>query len=1599
MKLIFTKLVLFLCCELVASQPNEGKVSFGQQSTLGFEKNLGQVQGEDKELVQYFYTSGNLTMFLTKKGLTYQFDQWEPISQTTDKKTNSKHESYRMDMELINANPNAEIIEEDKLSSFTNYYNYNILNVGSYRKITYKNIYANIDWVIYLTPALSKGEGVLKYDFIVHPGGNPDLIKLKVKWAEQLNIDEQGNLQLVNSLGKITEAKPISFQDQTIPIVSSFELNQDILSFRLGSFDTSKTLTIDPLLQWATYYGGGALERGGFTTIDGSGFVYLCGHTASTTAIASGGHQTSYGGGLNDAFLVKFNSSGVRQWATYYGGTDDDRGTFCHVDKNNNVYLCGTTLSTASMASGGHQNTHGGDRDGFLVKFNAAGTRQWATYYGGSNHEDHTTCATDTGLNVYMAGTTESNNNIFATGGFQNTFGNLTDAYLVKFNASGTRQWGTYYGGTNFDEGAQCAIDKQGSVFLCGTTQSTTNISGSGFQNTKNSGRDGFLAKFNPNGTRQWGTYYGGSSADFGNSVCVDTLLNVYLSGFTYSTSSIASGGFQNSFGGVNDAYLVKFNTSGSRLWSTYYGGTNGDYGPHCITDKFNNVYLTGYTLSNNAIAFAGIKNVFGGNIEGFIAKFNPSGSRFWGTYYGGTNDDYLFSSVPDGFGNIYYSGVTLSSALISSGGHQNTYGGAEDVYLVKMSEDPIPYVEIFSNKGDTICQGDSIIFTRTDVNGGANPKYRWFRNNILVDTTISYKGGGFSTGDSIKCLMISNAVGLLYDSAWSLAIRFFVHPKKFTTLNIQLCRPQTYFFKSQARSTTGTIIDTLLSSKGCDSIITLNLNMKDTSSFNQYDTICSNQSLFFNGLPRSTAGIYKDTLLASNNCDSFAYLHLSIKPTTSKTIDSSICPKNPYFFNGFWRTTSGTYLDTLVNARGCDSFITLNLTVKANSTKTIDTAICSGLSYWFKGQNRTTTGTYRDTLVNSVGCDSFIILNLTIKALSFTNLPVTLCDNQSYVFKGIPRTTAGIYRDTLVNSLGCDSIVTLNLTVNSRTYRSISDTICSNQVYSFDGKNLNVSGIYYDTLLNSKNCDSIITLNLVVKAISTFSFNQSICSNSSYFFNGLNCTTAGTYLDTLVNSRGCDSFLTLNLTVNTTSSYSYNQEICLGDSILFNGFFRKLSGTFLDTLINSQGCDSFITLNLVVRNPSFYSFSLSQCKNNPYFFNGSFRNISGIYRDTLTNQYGCDSFITLNYTSRDTSSFSFSASICQGGAYLFGSILRTVSGIYKFTTLNTNGCDSVVTLNLTVYPTYFRTIDTSVCIGNSVYFKGGFISLPGTYTDSLKSINNCDSLIILKLRYSPPSSATLYKKFCHNSGVWFNGIFQTQSGTYNDTLVNTKGCDSFLTMVLFRDTVYVKNISDSICAYDSFNFNGKFLKVAGVYTNTLKNAGGCDSIITLNLVKFSPSTITLSKYIANVLTTQTGFLSYQWYWNNALLPNEKRYYAEVNKTGNYKVIALDSNKCFASSHEYNFVTSRISNFHNEHLVLFPIPVKDKLNIKFINRSKPISGRIVIYNLEGRAILEKIFIQSTNPVEIMIEELPNGNYILECGIDAETIYEKISIER
>ena len=495
---------------------------------------------------------------------------------------------------------------------------------------------------------------------------------------------------------------------------------------------------------WATYYGGAGDDIGNSVVTDAAGNVYMAGFTDNNSNIASGGFQNTFGGG-HDAFLVKFDASGNRLWATYYGGVGNEYGLNIATDIVGNVYLSGFTDSTSGIASGGYQNTYGGGGDAFLVKFNAAGSRLWATYYGGSGEDWGCGVATDAFGNVFLSGFTSSISGISFAAFFQAAYGGgAYDAFLVKFDATtGNRIWATYDGGPGDDCGFSVVTDAAGNVYMAGQTSSSSGIALGGFQNSYSGGinsGDAFLVKFSPNGSYIWGTYYGGTDDEIGYGVAVDPSGNIYMAGFTSSISGIASGGFQDTYGGgTYDGFLVKFNSAGNRLWATYYGGLLTDEVQGVVTDALGNVYLGGDTYSTSGIASGGFQNSLTGSgavVENqFVAKLDANGNRLCATYYGQAHDEQGHISA-DGFGNVYMVGWTTGTSGIASGGFQNIYGGGKDAYLVKFTScfNPLT-VNVVS--ADINCNGQCNAIATANPFGGTSP-YTYFWSNFQTTQTVT---------------------------------------------------------------------------------------------------------------------------------------------------------------------------------------------------------------------------------------------------------------------------------------------------------------------------------------------------------------------------------------------------------------------------------------------------------------------------------------------------------------------------------------------------------------------------------------------------------------------------------------------------------------------------------------------------------------------------------------------------------------------------------------------------------------------------------------------------------------------------------------------
>jgi hypothetical protein len=326
--------------------------------------------------------------------------------------------------------------------------------------------------------------------------------------------------------------------------------------------------------------------------------------------------------------------------------------------------------------------------------------------------------------------------------------------------------------------------------------------------------------------------------------------------------------------------------------------------------------------------------------------------------------------------------------------------------------------------------------------------------------------------------------------------------------------------------------------------------------------------------------------------------------------------------------------------------------------------------------------------------------------------------------------------------------------------------------------------------------------------------YNKGICPNQSYYFNGNNLSSAGTYYDTLQNYLGCDSFITLNLKVNQPSSKMLTQNICTGQAYNLNGTIINQNGTYYDTIQNHFGCDSFITLHLIVNPISNYSFAKTICYNDIYYFNNHLLFSSGTYYDTLINHNTCDSFITLHLTVLPTSTITnIYKTICGNNPVLFNGKLLSTTGKYYDTLQNYLGCDSVIMLRLTVKPAYqYNSTTLTICEG-SIYFYNGQIYTTNTQLyDTFQTQLGCDSIIGIQIIAIPAPDTTviqsgnkLIAQAQHSSYFWYD-CTQHQ-------LIQNANDDTF---VVNHSGTYAVFIQDSI-TFCSDTSNCRMVVVSGI--------------------------------------------------------------------------------------------------------------------------------------------------------------------------------------
>jgi gliding motility-associated-like protein len=622
---------------------------------------------------------GNGALFLEKTSFTYNFynaDNYHfhnfKVSEPAEK---LKSHAFRIN--FLGANTNTSIASKN---TFPEYYNYFLgknpknwkSNVKAHQLVYYNNIYNNIDLTIY-----SLGNK-LKYDVIVNPGGKVKDVQFMYEGHDKLSIDEKGNLHISTSVNEITEQKPYAYQlidGNKIEIPCEFNLKGNTISFKiLKSYQKKYPLIIDPVLIFASY-SGSTSDNFGMTATYGYDGSLFAGGTAFNVGYPTtlGAFDTSFNGvpagGITDVVITRYDSTGTNLiYSTYIGGTQAETVHSIIANSNNELYIYGATSSSDFPITAGAYDQ---------------------TFNGGSF------------LNFPNNGT---------------TFNNGTDIYVAKINPTGTNLLGCTYIGGSANDGVnhtvnqtydtlmnnygdqyrgEIMLDNANNCYITSSTKSADFPAINGFDNTLNGHQDGVIFKFNPNLTSLfWSTYIGGSNADAGFSIKVDSSNFVYVCGGTNSIDFPTTiGSINTSYqGGKADGYIAKIDSNGSSILAATYMGTNSyDQCYFIDIDRFGTVYTIGQTEGAFPIINAPYSNPNSGQ---FIQRINNNLSTIdYSTLFGNGNINAEFSPsafLVDRCENVYVSGwggnilngTALTNMPTTANAPQPTSGDGFNFYL-----------------------------------------------------------------------------------------------------------------------------------------------------------------------------------------------------------------------------------------------------------------------------------------------------------------------------------------------------------------------------------------------------------------------------------------------------------------------------------------------------------------------------------------------------------------------------------------------------------------------------------------------------------------------------------------------------------------------------------------------------------------------------------------------------------------------------------------------------------------------------------------------------------------------------------------------------
>ncbi len=657
---------------------------------LRFEANAGQLDAS----VRYAARAEGVSLFLTDEGATLA------VSPRAGDAGHEARAGAAVTMRVVGRTRTQAPVPSERMPTRSSYFVGSDpagwrTDVPSYRRVAYDDVLPGVRQLFH-------GEaGALEYDFVLAPGARPESIEVAFDGADSVTLDARGDLAVHTPAGDLRQPRPRVYQREAgedLAVAAGYRVTGRVtVAFDIGPYDTSRALVIDPVLAYSTFLGGSGSDFGYGIAVDGEGAMYVTGFTSSPDFPTTHPHQATLRG-PDDVFVAKLSPDGTELvYSTTIGGTDGAYGYGIAVDAAGAAYVVGSTVSADyPTTAGAFQTAFGGISDAVVTKLSPSGSSLvYSTYLGGVDRDygygiavDGTGAAFVVGKTIGLEDRFGNSSDDFPTvaGGAQTTFGGGTDAFVAKVSPSGSSLvYSTYVGGSADDEGAGIALDRAGAAYVTGFTSSLDfpTAPATPYQALNNGTDNAFVTKLSPTGSAfVYSTYLGGAQVDEAAAIAVDGVGAAYVTGTTSSpdfpTLDAYQAGLASLTGGTT-GFVTKLAPSGTSLsYSTFLGGSGGDYGTGIAVDASGDAFVTGTTSSVDfptASAFQPLNEAaHTQETNAFVTELAPTGSTLvYSTYLGGSVGDAaqgiaLGTAAP---ADVYVVGFTVSPDFPTEGALQ----------------------------------------------------------------------------------------------------------------------------------------------------------------------------------------------------------------------------------------------------------------------------------------------------------------------------------------------------------------------------------------------------------------------------------------------------------------------------------------------------------------------------------------------------------------------------------------------------------------------------------------------------------------------------------------------------------------------------------------------------------------------------------------------------------------------------------------------------------------------------------------------------------------------------------------------------------------